>query len=486
MLNSLCLARVCTYCRSVEERPQVRQIDRPSNTCTLENGSTRTVPALLTQFLMPGDRLALQTERGDFASIERLNKDGGRIHFLYAQVLGWCAPTPTRSGGHVIRAARTPLLLVEECVTAYFYAAEPGTLYQSLGARQEASFAELRTAWRLRHIELTAPNTDAGERLRAERSFNILMNPCLRQCYDSMPCGDDIPLPMPYAGPAEILVEGSFSVNEGAFFGTRILSYRPETEKRTVSILLRTCEFLKDRVIFRDPRHKCEVWLDRTQLPGISWDLRWNHSKHWLQSRLKIEATFVRTSTPDGEVRLVALPSRTQVVLPDGIKTDIARAAEIQRSVSQNIDVLNRIRSELRSKPTEYVVVQQWLDHLGIRDVEPELAVWEPDYDPFYFQALRAHSSTCFLFRDEFLFVLPQAVISEIPKAGHATYTFARPTDLDSFLTLYSRFTREDVRANRHNAATHLGFIGRIVRGTDKARWKRNVMKVACGASSSS
>ena len=312
------------------------------------------------------------------------------------------------------------------------------------------------------------------------------MNPCLRKCYDSMLSGGDTPLPIPYAGPAEILVEGSFSVDEGAFFGKRILSYRPEMEKRTVSILLRTCEFLEDRLICRDPRHKCEVWLDRTQLPGISWDLRWNHSKHWLQSRLKIEATFVRTSTPDGEVRLVALPSRTQVVLPEGIKTDIARAAEIQCSVSQNIDVLNRIRSELRSEPTEYVVVQQWLDQLGISDVGPELVVWEPDYDPFYFQALRARSSTWFLFRDEFLFVLPQAVISEIPKAGHATYTFARPTDLDSFLSRYSRFTREDVRANRHNTATDLGFIGRIVRGTDKTRWERNVMKVACGASSSS
>lgn len=469
----------------MEERPRVRQIDRPSNTCTLENGSTWTVPALLTQFLMPGDRLALQTECCDSAFIERLNKDGRRLHFLYAQVLGWRAPTATRSGGHVIRAARTPLLLVAECVTAYFYANEPGALYQSLGARQEATFAELRTAWRLRQIELMAPNTDAGERVRAERSFNILTNPCLRQCYDSMLSGDDTPLPIPYAGPAEILVEGNFSVNEGAFFGRRILSYRPEAEKRTVSILLRTCEFLGDRVICRNPGHKCEVWLDRTQLPGIPWDLTWNHSKHWLQSRLKIEATFVRTSTPEGEIRLLALPSRTQVVLPDGIKTDIARAAEIQRSVSQNIDVLNRIRSELRSEPTEYVVVQQWLDHLGIRGVRPELAVWEPDYDPFYFQALRAHSSTWFLLREEFLFVLPQAVISEIPKAGHATYAFARPTDVASFLNRYSRFTREDVRANRHNAATDLGFIGRIVRGTNKTRWERNVMKMAYGQSGS-
>jgi hypothetical protein len=82
--------------------------------------------------------------------------------------------------------------------------------------------------------------------------------------------------------------------------------------------------------------------------------------------------------------------------------------------------------------------------------------------------------------------VLTQAVISEIPKAGHATYLFARPTDLDSFLKRYAQVTREDIRTNRHNVATDLGFIGRIVRGIDKTRWVRNVMKVACGPSSSS
>jgi hypothetical protein len=170
--------------------------------------------------------------------------------------------------------------------------------------------------------------------------------------------------------------------------------------------------------------------------------------------------------------------------LPKGIKDDIAQAATVQRLTGQNTEVLDRIRSELCRAPIEHTVVQQWLDHLGTKNVGPELTIWESDYDAFYFQTLRARSLTWFLHRDEFLFVMPQAIVAEIPQAGHATYAFARPTDLGPFLRRYSLTTREDVRTNRNNAATDLGFIGRIVRGGDKTRWAANVLKVACGASS--
>jgi hypothetical protein len=280
-----------------------------------------------------------------------------------------------------------------------------------------------------------------------------------------------------------VLVEGKLSAEQGNFFANRIVGYRPETEKRTVSLLLRRCEFLEDRLICRDPRHKLEVWLDRAQLPGFSWDMTWNRSKRWLQSRLAVDATFVRTCAPGGDIYLTALPSRTRVILPEGINEDISRAATVQRLVGQNAEVFDRIRSELRREPIEHKLIREWLDHLDARDVEPELAIWESDYDRFYFQTLRARSLTWFLYRDEFLFVLPQAVISEIPQAGHASYAFAKPTDLGSFLRRYSEATREDIRTNRNNAATNLGFIGRIVRGTDKTRWAQNVLKVACGTS---
>jgi hypothetical protein len=60
------------------------------------------------------------------------------------------------------------------------------------------------------------------------------------------------------------------------------------------SLLLRQGEFLTDRVICRDPRRKIEVLLDSTLLSGIDWDLTWNQWKHWLRSRIDVDATFVR------------------------------------------------------------------------------------------------------------------------------------------------------------------------------------------------
>ena len=46
-------------------------------------------------------------------------------------------------------------------------------------------------------------------------------------------------------------------------------------------------------------------------------------------------------------------------------------------------------------------------------------------------------------------------------------------------MRLYSSATRDDIRRNRDNVATELGFIGRIVRGRKKKRWLNDVLKLA-------
>ncbi len=62
---------------------------------------------------------------------------------------------------------------------------------------------------------------------------------------------------------------------------------------------------------------------------------------------------------------------------------------------------------------------------------------------------------------------------------GHATYLFARPENLGEFLERYAKLTREDIRRNRDNLATVLGFVGRVVRGKRKKRWLADVLKQA-------
>ena len=97
------------------------------------------------------------------------------------------------------------------------------------------------------------------------------------------------------AASVSILVAGRLSPDGETFFADRILAYKPEMKSRKLSLLLRQCEFFADRVICRDPRRKIEVLLDSFLLPGIHWDLTWNHWKHWLRTRIDVDATFVRT-----------------------------------------------------------------------------------------------------------------------------------------------------------------------------------------------
>ena len=111
--------------------------------------------------------------------------------------------------------------------------------------------------------------------------------------------------------------------------------------------------------------------------------------------------------------------------------------------------------------------------------LKPQHVTWRPDYEPYYFEQLRRRSATWFLFRDEYLFVWANVLIAEIPQLGHATYVFRKPEDVHAFMRRYSQATREDIRRNRDNVATDLGFVGRVVRGRKKKRWLNDVLKLA-------
>jgi len=329
--------------------------------------------------------------------------------------------------------------------------------------------------------------TDQPLRNRAERAFNILAHPDLRNCYDHMRKDEDAPPLFPYGGFGSILAEGHLSEDGQAFFAQRILAYKPEMTARKLSLLFRRCEFFHDRVVCRDPRRKIEVWLDASLLPGLHWDLTWNNWKHWLKSRLDVEATLVSA----GKYRLTkgewilrkwstALPSRLRVSLPEGLAADIARARALHSPLGEHADLVRHAGAQIEKTPVEHTTVQKWFDDLGVStDLKPHYVNWLPDYEPYYFEQLRKRSRTWFLFRNEYLFVWPQVLIAEIPEPGHATYLFSRPAQLDEFMQRYAGFDRDDVRHNRNNVATRLGFIGRVVRGRRKQRWLNDVLNRA-------
>ena len=68
-------------------------------------------------------------------------------------------------------------------------------------------------------------------------------------------------------------------------------------------------------------------------LPGVQWDLTWNHWKHWLATRLEVHPTFVYAAKyrlKKGECILrtwhAALPPRFRVMVPADLAAGIERA----------------------------------------------------------------------------------------------------------------------------------------------------------------
>jgi len=294
-------------------------------------------------------------------------------------------------------------------------------------------------------------------------------------------------LPFPYGGEGDILVAGDLSKDGSTFFAKAILSYKPTTSRRRLKIRLRSFEFLPDRLGFLDRRRKLEVWLDSGLLNGFRWDTSWNNWKHWLRSAVEVDATFVnsaryRYGKGEWQVRpwWTALPSRIALTVTEKLEADVERARGVHELLGRYSEFVHRVREQAQRQPIEASVVRYWLDQHGAPpDLRPEYLCWKPDYEEYYFAQLRKRAVEWFLFREEFMFVLPGAIISEIPMPGHATYVFALPNDRENFLRLYERTSRNEIRQNAGNVAAELGFVGRVVRGRKRKRWLAEVLKLA-------
>ncbi len=456
------------------------------------------LPRFLVRFLRPGDKLTpLAADRSEVL-VERRAIRGQPIQLLHATI-GYASLPKEWAGrsGFVVRAdlphssAPKTLFLSGEDIQRYFYLRDGEenrpTLYDLLQVSEFASLADLRLAWRVRSLELGASPAHTAERTKLERAFNILAHPDLRNCYDTLYRDEDAPPLFPYGGFGSILVQGRLSGDGEVFFGDRILGYKPEMHSQRVSLLLRGCEFFTDRIVYRDSRRRLEIWLDANLLPDVPWDLTWNHWKHWLTTRLDVQATFVhagRYRLNKGEWVLrrwhAALPSRLRVAAPKGLAADIERARAIHALRGLHSDLVEKVRAEVEKRPIDSVVVQGWFDQLGVSEhLKPQHITWRPDYEPYYFEQLRRRSRTWFLFRAEYLFVWRNVLISEMPQLGHATYLFGQPDDIAAFMCQYSRATRDDIRHDRNNVAAALGFVGRVIRGKRKKRWLADVLRHA-------
>jgi len=46
---------------------------------------------------------------------------------------------------------------------------------------------------------------------------------------------------------------------------------------------------------------------------------------------------------------------------------------------------------------------------------------------------------------------------------------------METFLALYTKITRDDIRRNRDNAAEQLGSLARVIHGTNPRAWLKEV-----------
>jgi hypothetical protein len=166
------------------------------------------------------------------------------------------------------------------------------------------------------------------------------------------------------------------------------------------------------------------------------------------------------------------LPSRLTLQVPPDAAEALSAARRAYERFGQYHDSIDRVRLRLEREPIEERDLAELCRKLRIPgDFDVAQFCWKPDYDAFFYQQLKMRSIKVFLFRNEYIFQLAKTVVAEVPQLGNASYVFAKPSDMREFVMRYARVSRDEIRKNRGNVASELGFIGRVMHGKNPRKW---------------
>ena len=468
--------------------------------CVFANRTKLLVSRFIGSHVAIGGDIAFPVPKGDAVGTEILitkNGGAGPKRYLYQVPIRHVSQAKQdKRNQHFVSAevhqgglGISTVFLPSEVLCSYFYrlphandGVDHPTLYEILHIPASASSSELRVAFKLRDLELKTTGAPRSQRVALERAFNIVGQPELRACYDALLADPDAAAVFPYGGFGSLLVAGEPSRDGQTFFARRILAFSPELRRRRFHVPLRRCDFYDDRALCRDVRRKLEFWLDPASLHTL-WDRRWNQWKHLLGTKIEVEGTFVRSGKyrkRRGEWELVtretALPSRLEVTLPPDFHLQMESAKTTHHRFGQYSQALDQIRLLLEHRAVERAELQRMCSEMRIpSDFDVTQLSWRADYDPFFYRQLSRRARRIYLFRDEYIFDVENAVVVETPQLGHATYVFAKPRNLDTFLAVYTKISKDDIRRNRNNAAERLGFLGRVIHGTNPRAWIKEV-----------
>jgi hypothetical protein len=486
--ESMVLASFCPTIPVCRERVASIQGQGVPAVSVLANETKLLLPRLLAKSIAVGDEITFPIPARDAVGPEILvtkNAASGPSRHIYKVPIGYVSqPKQDKRNQHFVSAevrrgslGICTIFLPCEILREYFYRlprtgerVNHPTLYEVLRISDSASPSELRVAFKLRDLELKSAGVSHGQRVAVERAFNIVGQPELRACYDVLLADPEAPAVFPYGGFGSLLVAGEPSRDGQTFFARRILAFSPDLRRRRFHVPLRRCDFYDDRALCRDVRRTLEFWLDPASLHTL-WDRTWNQWKHLLGTKIEVEATFVQS----GKYRKrrekwelvtweTALPSRLEVKLPPDFQQQLETAKTIHHRFGQYSRALDQIRLHLENRPVEKADLERMCSKLRIPgDLDVAQISWHPDYDPFFYRQLSCRARRIYLFREEYIFDVEKAVVVETPQLGHATYVFGKPRNMDSFLALYTKITKDDIRRNRNNAAERLGFLGRVI-----------------------
>src|SRR5271166_4921793 len=483
-------------------RERVVSIQRLSDSasCVFPNQTKLLLSRSLAPYVAIGDEITFPIPAPDAVGPEILvtkNAASGASRYIYQAPIGYVGQPKQDKRNQYFASAEVrrgslgigTIFLPCEVLREYFYRVtltadrvDQSTLYEVLRIPASASPSELRVAFKLRDLELRTAGGRHRERVALERAFNIVGKPELRACYDAMLADPEAPAVFPYGGFGSLFVAGEPSRDGATFFAHRILAFSPDLRRRRFHVPMRRCDFYDDLALCRDTRRKLEFWLDPAALHTL-WDRTWNQWKHLLGTKIEVEGTFVQS----GKYRKrregwdlvtweTALPSRLEVKVPADLQQQLDTARTTYHRFGQYSRALDQIRLRLEHRAVERAELERMCAELRLPgDFDVAQINWRPDYDPFFYRQLSRWARRIYLFREEYIFEVEKAVVVETPQLGHATYVFAKPRSMDSFLALYTRITKDDLRRNRNNAAERLGFLGRVIHGTSPRAWLREV-----------
>lgn len=476
----------------------LRQDDPPC--CVLANRAKIQLPHFFAAHVTAGDEIAfpIPEDQAKGAEIYVSKRATSTTEgYLYLAPIGYVTQPKTdkhnrlfvsaevQRGGLGISAVYLPCHLLRE----YFYRlpqsdgkAKCPTFYELLGVSPSASPAEMHVAFKLRHLELESAGSRRSDIVALERAFNILAQPELRACYDVLLLDAEAPAVFPYGGFGSLLASGERSRDGATFFARRILAFLPDSRPRRFHLPLRKCDFYQDRALCRDGVRRLEFWIDPAVVPTV-WDASWNRWKHLLGLKMEVEGTFVesgRYRKRQGGWELVrwetGLPSRLRVRLSGDAAEQIAHARNTYQCFGQYSRALDQVRLLLEHRAVEKTELERICGGLKIPgDFDIAQISWRPDYDAFFYRQLSGRARRVYLFRGEYIFDLEKAVAAETPQLGHATYVFAKPRNMESFLHLYTRVSKEDIRRNRDNVGERLGFLKRVIHGNNARAWLKEL-----------